>query len=129
MITTLLAGSLRSRSLRWLFFVLLPDSTLGRTRIAEFGYWRASLTGPLWAWLITITYVSAVRFRPLQSLFAACVPVSTFLRVQGAWPTPMPSSQWHVPLVGPTLRADVAYCVHVDELKDPNISCGKWRAY
>ena len=26
-----------------------------------------------------------------------------------------------------TLRADVAYCVHIDELKDPDIPCGKWR--
>ena len=26
-----------------------------------------------------------------------------------------------------TLRADVAYCVRVDELTDPNISCGRWQ--
>ena len=41
------AGSLRSMSFRRLFFVPVPVSTLGRARVGSFGYWRASLTGPL----------------------------------------------------------------------------------
>ena len=40
-------SSLRSRTFRLLFFVPVPVSTLGRARVGSFGYWRASLTGPL----------------------------------------------------------------------------------
>ena len=57
--------------------MLLPISTLGRARVDTFSYWLASLTGPLAGWMIMIISVGSVRPRPLRSLFAAYLPIST----------------------------------------------------